>query len=163
MAKEESPGAARAFMVPAEGGERLWTMGMLMTVKASSAQTGGQCSVLDAKFPPDAAPPLHIHHHETELNLVLEGRMRFQCGEDMFDCGPGDLVFLPSGVAHSFRAGPEGARMIGITNPGGLDQLYVRAGEPAEEDRLPDAPPNVPKWLELAPEFGIQVVGPPIQ
>jgi quercetin dioxygenase-like cupin family protein len=149
-------------MVPASGGMRLWTMGMLMTVKASSAETGGACSVMEATFPPDAAPPLHIHHRETELNFVVEGSMRFQCGESVYECGPGDMVFLPSGVPHSFRAGHQGARMIGVTNPGGLDELYTRAGEPAQENRLPDAPPNVQKWLTLAPEFGIEVMGPPI-
>jgi quercetin dioxygenase-like cupin family protein len=144
-------------------GTHLWTMGMLMTVKASARQTNGQVSAMEVRFPPGAAPPLHIHHHEAEINYVLEGQMRFQCGDAVYDCGPGDFVYLPRNTPHSFRAGPDGARMLAFAAPAGIDELYEKVGEPAQELRLPDAPPNVARWLELAPDFSIEVLGPPVQ
>jgi quercetin dioxygenase-like cupin family protein len=144
-------------------GTHLWTMGMLMTVKASAQRTNGEISAMEVAFPPGAAPPLHIHHHEAEINYVLDGQMRFQCGDAVYDCDPGDFVYLPRNTAHSFRAGSDGARMLAITVPAGIDELYERVGEPAKELRLPDTPPDVAHWLELAPDYNIEVLGPPVQ
>jgi quercetin dioxygenase-like cupin family protein len=165
ITESESARGDRAgpLVVRRNEGTHLWTMGMLMTVKASAHLTNGKISAMEVTFPPDAAPPLHVHHHEAEINYVLEGEMRFQCGAAVYDCGPGDFVYLPENTAHSFRAGPSGARMLAITAPAGIDELYERVGEPAKELRLPDAPPNVARWLELAPDYSIEVVGPPIE
>jgi quercetin dioxygenase-like cupin family protein len=165
--RSESERAAQSrpqpFIVRNEEGTHLWTMGMLMTIKASASQTNGEFSVMEARLPAGAAPPLHVHHHEAEINYVIDGRIRFQCGDVVRDCGPGDFVFLPKDTPHSFRAGPDGGRMLGIVAPAGLDELYAQVGEAAEELKLPDKPPNVARWLELAPKYSIEVVGPPVE
>jgi hypothetical protein len=43
--------------------------------------------------------------------------------------------------------------------------LYEEVGTPAPERRLPDGgipPEDIARWLELAPAYGLRVVGPPI-
>ena len=43
--------------------------------------------------------------------------------------------------------------------------LYEEVGAPAPERRLPDGgipPADIARWLELAPAYGLRVVGPPI-
>ena len=56
-------------------------------------------------------------------------------------------------------------RFLALTLPGGLLDIYDEAGVPAAERRLPDAgvsDADVARWLELAPRYGLRVVGPPI-
>ena len=153
----------KPLAVRSDNGTHLWTMGMLMTVKARASETNGEFSAMEVRLPAGAAPPLHVHHHEAEINYVIEGRIRFQCGEQIHDCGPGDFIYLPRHTPHSFRAGPDGARMLAVVAPAGIDELYAQVGEPATELRLPSTPPNVARWLELAPAFGLEVVGPPVE
>lgn len=143
-------------------GEALWTMGQLMLLKASSEETGGEMAAMDVRMNWMAAPPLHIHHHESEVNIVLEGEVTVRCGDETWECGPGSFVYLPKGVPHAFRSGPEGARMIFIALPGGLETLYEQVGVPAEEPRLSDLPPNLEGWMEHASKYGLELVGPPI-
>lgn len=157
-----SPADAGGLIVPAGDGRALWSMGMLMTVKAGEAETGALFSVMEVQLPAGAAPPLHIHHREAELNYLLEGAMRFQCGDEVRDAAAGAFVYVPRGVAHAFKAGPHGARMLALTSPAGIEHLYEAVGEPAAARVLPDTPPNIPGWLEHAARFGIEVIGPPL-
>lgn len=157
-----SKAAQRGLIVPAGGGSALWSMGMLMTVKAGDADTDSLLSVLEVNLPAGAAPPLHIHHREAELNYVLDGLMRFQCADEVQEAGVGTFVYVPRGVPHAFKAGPDGARMLAVTSPAGIEHLYEAVGEPARELALPGTPPNIPAWLENAARFGIEVIGPPL-
>jgi quercetin dioxygenase-like cupin family protein len=152
----------RAVLLDPTAGRHLWSMGMLMTIKASGGETGGTCSVMEVTFPPNVGPPLHVHHREAELNYVLRGTMRFRCGEEELECGAGGFVYLPKDVAHSFRSGAEGATMLAVALPGGIEGLYERVGEPAAEPVLPSAPPNIPGWIEHAASFGVEIIGPPL-
>jgi hypothetical protein len=69
-------------------------------------------------------------------------------------------------VPHAFRiTGRTPARYLALTVPGKLLDLYGILGVPARERRLPDGgipPQDVARWNELAPAYGIRVVGPPI-
>ena len=54
--------------------------------------------------------------------------------------------------------------MLGINSPGGFEQFFVVAGRPPEHDGLPPtAPPDVALLQRVGAEFGMQVVGPPLQ
>ena len=145
---------------PAEG-PAFWTMGQLMTIKLRKSDTAGELGAMETLLPPNVGVPSHIHHRESEVNFVLQGWMRFTLDGQVFECGPGGLVYLPSGHAHRFETGPDGARMLAIALPGGLEALYERVGVPASERRLPTIPADVAGWMALAPEFGIEVLGPP--
>lgn len=151
-----------ARVVHPREGEQLWSMGSLMSVLLDGSASGGEMTAMEVQFAAGTATPLHIHHHEAELNYVLEGSLRFQCGDTTYECGPGSLVFVPRGEAHAFRVLSEPCRVLAITTPAGLEGLYRAVGRPAENFALPPEGPDVPGWLQRAPEFGIEVVGPPI-
>ena len=58
-------------------------------------------------------------------------------------------------------------RFVALTAPGGLMDLYDEVGLPARERRLPgtDGLPmeeEIRRWNEVAPRYGLRVVGPPI-
>jgi quercetin dioxygenase-like cupin family protein len=118
--------------------------------------------------PPGVATPLHTHAYEAEAFYVLEGRLSYQAGDDLFELYDGCFIHLPQGVPHAFRIrGESPARLLALTAPAGLLHLYDEVGLPAAEQRLPGAdgqPPEVeiPRWVEVGPRYGLEVVGPPI-
>ncbi len=67
--------------------------------------------------------------------------------------GPGGLVVIPKGVPHSFRNFGDGpARLLGILMPGGLERMFeTMNGRPASD------------FSQVAKEFSIEIVGPPLE
>jgi hypothetical protein len=79
------------------------------------------------------------------------------------------VVTQPPGLAdvpHAFRiTGDRPAHYFVVAVPGQVLDLYNQVGTPAPERRLPDGgipPADIARWLELAPAYGLRVVGPPI-
>src|SRR6266576_3390872 len=62
------------FALDSEGGEPLWYLQILMTIKASGEKTGGAVGLLDFKTPAGQTP-LHVHHKEDEGCYLLEGNV----------------------------------------------------------------------------------------
>jgi len=44
----------------------------------------------------------HVHRQE-EIILLRKGEVEMQIGENFYKAGPGDLIFLPSGVKHALK------------------------------------------------------------
>ncbi len=47
---------------------------------------------------------LHVHHADDEAWHVLEGKLRFRFADRITEVGPGETVFVPAGVAHTYEA-----------------------------------------------------------
>ncbi len=156
-------------LVPAGGGEALWFLGNLVTVKATGEDTAGRVTVVEFVNPAGFAPPLHRHAHEEEMFLVLDGRAEFTCGDETVEAGPGDFVQLPAGLPHTFVVSSDGPlRTLQITTPAGFEAFAAAVGEPAAERRLPDPGPGPgpgpvdPAALAHAGALhGIEILGPP--
>ena len=152
---------------PGEG-PATWAMGSLFEHLVGAADTGGRLGVSLVTQPPGVATPLHRHTREAEAFLVLEGRVSYRAGEETHELDDGCFIWLPQSVPHAFRIrGTSPARFVAFTAPGGLMDLYDEVGMPAQERRLPGAdglPPEVelPRWAEVGPRYGLEVVGPGI-
>lgn len=151
-----------------EGGAS-WAMGSLFEQLVTDAETGGRFAVSLVTQPPGIAPPLHVHTDEAECFVVLDGGMTYRAGERTVDLAAGDAVHLPAGVPHAFRIGAAGARYLALTVPGRLMDLYDVVGAPATERRVPvpgtdgfTMAEEIARWNEIAPRYGVVVVGPPI-
>ncbi len=104
--------------------ERLTFGDVTIVVKASGDSTGGSMSVFE-EVPPLVDTPLHVHEHEDELFLPLEGEHVFQVGDAEHRAGPGSAVFAPRGVPHSQRRVVPGVgRTLIVTTPGGFDGFF---------------------------------------
>jgi quercetin dioxygenase-like cupin family protein len=79
----------------------------------TAASTGGELLAFDFALRAGGAVPIpHVHPVQTERFEVLEGRMRFRLGLRTRLAGPGDVVEVAPGVAHSFaNPGPDEARL----------------------------------------------------
>jgi mannose-6-phosphate isomerase-like protein (cupin superfamily) len=117
---------------------------------------------------PGGEPALHVHEREDETYMVVEGELTFQRGDERFDAGPGDVVFLPRGVVHGFAMRSERARLLIACTPGGLEAPFHALAQPADHDtQLPEIlgppPAEAINAMEVAfGAYGITFVGPPL-
>ena len=152
---------------PGEG-PATWAMGSLFEHLVRASDTGGLLGVSLVTQPPGIATPLHRHTQEAEAFLVLEGRVGYRAGDETYELDDGCFIYLPRSISHAFRIrGDQPARFVAFTAPGGLMDLYDEVGIPAAERRIPGPdgqPPEVelPKWAEVGPRYGLEVVGPGI-
>ena len=51
---------------------------------------------------PSAGPPLHIHLHQDEVFMILEGEFVFQVGTERVAASADDVVFGPRNVPHTY-------------------------------------------------------------
>ena len=144
-------------------GEALWWAGGLAVIKADSAQTGGRLALIEVTEAPGATAPLHVHHNEDEGFWVLDGGATFRVGEKTFDARPGDFVWGPRDVPHTYTAGPDGCRLVFVLTPGGFEDMVRKMSEPATSRTLPppsDEPGDIDmsEIVGLMAEHGIEVV-----
>jgi oxalate decarboxylase/phosphoglucose isomerase-like protein (cupin superfamily) len=118
--------------------------------------------------PAGTATPLHLHTREAEAFYLLDGTLTYRAGDQTYQLSPGSFLYLPAGLPHAFRVtGTSPARFLAIVAPGGLMDLYDEVGRSATQHQLP-APDeeqlkaDIGRWLEAAPRYGIQVIGPPL-
>ena len=110
---------------PDEGEQvRLLALGVRFLIDGQT--TGGRFSMVEHPLQPRGlGAPMHTHANEDEYSFVLEGRFGVQLGEEVFEVGPGDLVFKPRGVPHTFwNAGDEVARLLELISPAGFENYF---------------------------------------
>ena len=154
--------AARPLVSRHGEGERIWFTNAAMTVRAAAAATGGELTLLETTAPVGHGPPLHVHHDEHEAFYVLEGELEIACGSERYRAGVGAFAFLPSGIAHTFRA-IEDSRVLTIAVPGGFEGFFRGVGRPAEGPAMP--PPSevdIAALRQVAGRFNTEFVGPPL-
>src|SRR6266511_5296441 len=79
------------------------------------------------------AAPVHLHRREDEFSFVLVGRWGFQLGSDVVYAEPGDLVYKPRDVWHTFwNATDRPARLLEIISPAGFERFFIELAELVE-------------------------------
>jgi quercetin dioxygenase-like cupin family protein len=147
-------------------GPATWTLGSLYERLVSAAETGGQLGASVVTQPPGMGSPLHVHTREAEAWFVLDGTLTYLAGTEVHRLGSGDFIYLPRDVPHAFRTtGSKPVRFLALSVPGQLLDLYDEVGTPALERRLPDGgvpAGDIALWNEVAPRYGLRIVGPPL-
>lgn len=96
------------------------------------------------RIPPSAAVSRHFHDSEEQVT-VLEGRVRFSLGDQVFDCGKYDSTFITARVPHDFQnVGNDTAVVLVIYGGASTTRTFVATGETveigSERDRFPPLP-----------------------
>ncbi len=126
------PLQTQPYTLDNEEGQSLQSLGALVSVKATSEQTGGAFNLFEVSCPPDYATPLHIHYAEDVAIYVLDGALAFFCGGERKEASPGSYFFQPRGTPHGFRVeGASAARILYMTIPAGFDRFVVAQELPA--------------------------------
>lgn len=115
-------------------------------------------SVFEEDIPYGAGPPRHIHRDAAELFVVLKGRVLFEADGAQFEAVAADTVLIPIGVTHAFKGmAPEGSVVLITLSPGGGDGFFRAVSEAGLEPGR-----DMPKISELAAQYGVDFVGPPL-
>lgn len=151
-------------LIEPSGGDHLWVMGGLITLKAGRDATGGQLTIAEMELPPGFEIPPHRHRDEDELFYVLDGEVTFGCDGAEATFTRGGMAWLPRRLAHTFRVSDNGpARLFNFHTGPDFEGLLAELGEPADELRLPDPPDVEPDPAVIAGVFarhGIDLVIP---
>lgn len=70
-------------------------------IKVSTKDTDGALSISEYAGSTKGGPPLHIHLHQDEIFIILEGEHLFQLGDEQFHLTAGDTIFIPRNVPHA--------------------------------------------------------------
>lgn len=149
----------KALVVPPGEGRfiSVGSTGAGIMLKASSAETGGLCSVWEGHVEPGAvgAGP-HFHREHDEMFFVLNGEIVLSIGEEAYTGRPGTFALVPRGTIHSFHnAASQSASLLVMHHPGGFERyleevqpLAARHGSSEEREALAAQfdmfPPPVP-------------------
>lgn len=159
------PETSGAYLVASDQGEAIWFNGGLCIVKAGGPQTQDRMAAVEFRVPAGFAAPHHVHHHDDEMFVVLDGDVRFRLGDDIVEASAGSLVYGPREAGHSFIADTD-ARLLLLFAPAGTERFFREAGRPAEALTLP--PEDEPRLdrellIKIAAVHGSDIIGPPIE
>jgi quercetin dioxygenase-like cupin family protein len=133
----------QAIFTPASGGQSNLMLGNIVcTTMLAGAHSGSELTMVICTCPKDTGPGPHTDPWR-ESFLVLDGEFEFhleQAGKLVpRGAKPGDVISIPAGVGHAFRATSETARVLILSVPGGLDAFFAEAGKPITS-KMPPQP-----------------------
>jgi mannose-6-phosphate isomerase-like protein (cupin superfamily) len=146
--------SGRPIVLPPGEGRAIDLGNFAMSLKASSDDTGGAFTLLEADEPPGFGPPMHIHHDAAEAFYVVAGEYRIFVGEDEFACPAGSFIYIPAGTPHGFQVGAVPSWKLNLYAPaamvGYFDELSAALARGAAEAEL----------AGIAERHGMEIIGP---
>lgn len=145
-----------------------WFLETLVKIRVSGNNSADHISLLEHRAYHGDSPPLHIHHNEDEIFVVLEGEFRFRIGTQEHRIKEKETIFVPKGTPHSYRVeSSQGGRWLTITTGHDFEEFVKAISIPAGADTLPErhGPPSEADKAGLASkaaEYQIEIVGPPL-
>lgn len=128
-----------------------------MSIKVSTADTGGTLFVFEHTDMPKGGPPRHIHFEQEEWFYVTHGEFAMEVGDEAFHLLPGDSFLAPRKVPHAWACvSPRGTLLTALTPAGTFEDFILETTTHAQ----------LPSPEEIAQAFArhqMQVVGPPLQ
>ncbi len=152
-----STDATKPFIVKA-GKARFTDFNPMGVLKVSGKDTGGEYCLFETKneVGPMAGPPLHVHAHQDEIFMIVDGEFLFQVGNDKILATAGDVVFGPRTVPHTFYQKSKKAHMIFSYNPAGKMENIMQAMAKL-------MPQNPQEFAKACAENDVPFVGPPMK
>jgi mannose-6-phosphate isomerase-like protein (cupin superfamily) len=126
--------------------------------KVSTADTDGDLYIFDTTRVKEGGPPLHFHYSQDEWWYVISGEFLIRVGEETYHAKPGDSVFGPRGIPHSFAKIGEGeAKIILLFQPAGKMEDFFKAVNEGQFDKMSNEEKD-----RFRKEHGFEHIGPPI-
>ena len=121
----------------------------------STADTGGAMSIIYGEADPFNGPPAHVHDHEDEIFVVLEGEITFDVAGERLSRGPMGTAFVRRGTPHSFMTGASGARCLTVLTPGGFEGFFAEMAHGHYQ-----MPQDMAAVAAIAERYGSHFAGP---
>ncbi|RFS18862.1 cupin domain-containing protein [Chitinophaga silvatica] len=108
-------------------------------------QTNNALALLEITLPKGAEPPPHIHNNEDEAFYIVDGEISLRIADKVTVLKPGDAMFAPRKVPHSFEILTERATIMNLITPGTLWNFFMEFSQPLsvlpEKIQAPGPPP----------------------
>ncbi len=152
--------------IPAGTGTAYGIIGETITFKVMQADTHGAFTVVEMLAQPGGGPPPHTHP-SAEAFVILEGQIEFTGMDDgkltTHLAAAGDIVHVPGGAVHTYRAvGDTPARTVIFLSPGGdMEQFFMEAGTPiADASSSPPTQDDLMAMVAIARKHGMEFLPP---
>ncbi|MEX2547485.1 MAG: cupin domain-containing protein [Chloroflexota bacterium] len=141
-------------LFPGEG-RHIVMGGFDVAVLATAESTGGAYALLETSEPTTkGGPPLHIHRDAAESFYVVAGAYSMHLAGQDYHCPPGSYVYVPAGMAHTFRVLEAGSKKLNLFTPaamvGYFEELAAAIASGIDESGL----------AEIAERHAMEVLGP---
>jgi quercetin dioxygenase-like cupin family protein len=147
---------AKVTVITPDAGRSFTAFGSTAQFKLEGAHTAGRLCLGLAVTPPGGGPPLHVHHSDDELFIIVEGELEVWSDGEWIPAPAGSVIYLPRGSRHTFRnAGTRPSRHWVLTTPSGFDEFYRDAAAIFAAGGAPD----VQKLGALAAKHGYEILG----
>ncbi len=126
--------------------------------KVSTRDTDGDMFIFESTRLKEGGPILHTHYDTDEFWYVLQGEFLIKVGDKTYNAKPGDLVFGPRMVPHTFaKIGQGEAKVIIGHQPAGKMEEYFKKLSEGIATNMSEAERD-----NLRKAHGFERVGPPL-
>jgi quercetin dioxygenase-like cupin family protein len=140
-------------------GDARWWFGQLAVLKATGETTAGAYTLVEITVAAGYRTPLHVHHREDEGFWVIDGHATFTVGDHEIDAPAGTYLLGPRDIPHRWTAGPNGAHVLYLFTPAGIEALIEEMSVPAQALTPPPRdvrpPRNAP---DIARQYGCEIL-----
>ena len=106
--------------------ETIYRLGVVdMRLLAASKDTTGEFALGEFRGAAGPWTVPHVHRQSLETFYVLDGRFTFTVGSEDRLVEAGALLLVPRDTRHVFRAEEDGARLLVLWTPGGLEEMFI--------------------------------------
>ena len=151
------PGA-KGFIHHVDEAPAYWMQGILWTMLADAADTGGRWSMMEQLLPRGSGPPPHKHVWSDETFYVLDGTITFLLEDEIKTASAGAFISIARNTRHAFRVDSDTARFLNGYTPASMEAMVVELGRRTQERTLPPgevAAPSGPMPEELLARYGL--------
>lgn len=120
-------------------------------------QTGGAAGILEMTWGPDSVTPFLTHRLESQSYYVLAGALEVVLSDGRrLRANENEMLWVPRGVKHAYRAGPAGAHVLLGYFPGTrLDQMFRQTVALGDTSHIPDSARLRLAWMSET--FGVDI------
>jgi quercetin dioxygenase-like cupin family protein len=99
-----------------------------MRIMIDGQKTGGQLTMMRTSAQGGTASPVHVHHSEDEIIVLLQGSGIFWVGDQRWELSEGGILFLPRNVPHAYRLTSPTVDLLTVCTPAGCEDFFRAAG-----------------------------------
>ncbi|CCH79296.1 Cupin 2 conserved barrel domain protein [Nostocoides japonicum T1-X7] len=151
-----------AYIAQAADHDRIeWIGGKELQILLDGSHTRNQVTVVRSSLGEGSASPLHLHHDEDEMFVILRGHGIFWVGDECREVGEGGAMFLPRGVPHAYRFTSPEVDLLTICTPSGMERFFRTAGRRMTDPRPDGWEVTMEAMAAAAIGGGQEILGPP--